>query len=280
MKTITGDDIFFNFIEVDFNTEETVGLIEKLYKNELDGFVARGVFSLDEVQSILERTELIPNDEFLPTSNGRLFPNPYATISDKEKMLDEYIRKNEVFDDLPFGDLQARITAFFNKYSGSMGARPPHVLKTQKPSSFANFRFFMPNMGGLFVHCGYFFQEEHPTYFEVVEEMDKSGQLSFFLALQYPDRGGELTVYDLLWPETNGKDSFEQNDCVLNCKGERIFLKDVNTFTVRPEPGDILVFRGGPIWHRVENIHGSKPRVSFGGFINFSKDGKEFFYWG
>ena len=46
-----------------------------------------------------------------------------------------------------------------------------------------------------------------------------------------------------------------------------------------PEPGDLLIFYGGRIWHRVEPILGSKPRITLGGFINFSDDDKKCFYW-
>jgi hapalindole-type alkaloid chlorinase len=280
MNTIKGKEIFFNFIEVDHNGEERRGLIQKLRDKELDGFVARGVLSPEEVSHVLERTKLIPEEEYLRTSNGRLYPNPHATITDKEAKLDEYITKLEDFEHLPLQNLRHRISDFFEAYCGSMKSRPPKLVGFDREASYATLRFFMPNMGGLFVHCGHFFQESNPVYFEVVEEMELDGQLSFFLMLQYPEKGGELTIYDMLWPEVSGKDGFKDADHVLDCRGDRIYLKDVRSFTVRPEPGDLLVFRGGPIWHRVENILGSLPRITFGGFINFSKDGKEFYYWG
>jgi hypothetical protein len=281
MKTIIGDNIFNNFIEVDFEDEkDNQNYIEQIYQKKLDGFVTRGVLSKDEIKELLDITKEIKDEDCLPTSNGRLFPYPYATISDKDKTLDGYISKNEALLRLPLEKFRNRIQDFFNKYSGEMEAKVPKVLKSDKPSAYGTFRFFMPKMGGLFVHCGYFFQEEHAIYFDVVEEMDKAVQFSFFMMLQYPENGGNLTIYDMLWPEVNGKDVFENNVYVLDKNKNKVYLKDVDSFAVRPAPGDILIFNGGPIWHRVEEIEGTRPRISFGGFINFSKDGKELFYWG
>jgi hypothetical protein len=83
----------------------------------------------------------------------------------------------------------------------------------------------------------------------------------------------------MTWKDVIGKATPTENESVIDAKGNTIYLKDVRQFTVKPLPGDILVFSGGPIWHRVENIKGDTPRITFGGFLNFSKDEKELFYW-
>jgi hypothetical protein len=40
-----------------------------------------------------------------------------------------------------------------------------------------------------------------------------------------------------------------------------------------------VIFRGGPIWHRVEDIHGPLSRITFGGFLNITEDGKGIRYY-
>jgi len=97
--------------------------------------------------------------------------------------------------------------------------------------------------------------------------------------MQNSESGGELTIYDMLWDNVKSKASPEENNYVIDEAGRDLYLKDVRSFSVRPKVGDILIFAGGPIWHRVENIKGTIPRITFGGFLNFSKDGKELFYW-
>lgn len=280
MKSIKGEEIFFNFIEVHYqNNEAKKDLIEKLYRNELDGFVAKKVFSEQEVSQILKEANNISESHFLKAANGKLFPHPHASITDKEEKLNAYIEKNSIFNSMGFSFLKTRLQSFFDHYGGSLKAKIPKVLKDNSEAVYGNLRFFMPNMGGLFVHCGYLFQVEAPMYYEVVEEMKKMGQLSYFLVLQYPEKGGELTIYDMLWPDVQHKDDFENNEYVIDKNGDKLFLDEVKSFSVKPQPGDVLVFKGGPIWHRVEDIIGTKPRITFGGFINFSKDGKEFFFW-
>ena len=104
-------------------------------------------------------------------------------------------------------------------------------------------------------------------------------QLSYFLVLQESEKGGELSIYDMLWDQVKRKENPENNEFVIDDKDNHIYLKDVESFAVKPKPGDILIFSGGPIWHRVEDIKGSIPRITFGGFLNFSKDNKELYYW-
>ena len=148
------------------------------------------------------------------------------------------------------------------------------------PVSEGCFRVFYKDRGGLFVHCGNLFQQQSEYYYSLLSnDIDMSDQLSFFFNLQNTEVGGELTIYDLLWKDVVGKASPDENDSVIDAKGNTIYLKDVEQFTVKPEPGDILVFSGGPIWHRVENIKGDTPRITYGGFVNFSNDGKEIYYW-
>jgi len=66
---------------------------------------------------------------------------------------------------------------------------------------------------------------------------------------------------------------------VLDKEGKKIIIKDLINLKLRPQPGDLLMFYGGYIWHRVEDIEGNTPRITLGGFLNFSKDDKELYYW-
>lgn len=104
-------------------------------------------------------------------------------------------------------------------------------------------------------------------------------QLSYFVVLQQAESGGELTIYDMLWENVKRKESPENNDFVIDDNDKAIYLTEVKNFAVKPQPGDILIFSGGPIWHRVEDIKGNIPRITFGGFLNFSNDNKELYYW-
>ena len=77
------------------------------------------------------------------------------------------------------------------------------IKANSKKCAPGNFRVFNVGQGGLYVHCGYLFQEKSPFYYKVVEPMKQDGQLSYFLLLQNAEKGGELALYDLLWDTVN-----------------------------------------------------------------------------
>ncbi len=48
---------------------------------------------------------------------------------------------------------------------------------------------------------------------------------------------------------------------------------------IRPIKGDIIIFQGGNIWHKIETVMRKNPRISFSGFMEISLDKKKFYYW-
>tara|TARA_B110000037_G_C17118308_1_gene504712 strand:+ start:2967 stop:3140 length:174 start_codon:yes stop_codon:yes gene_type:complete len=53
----------------------------------------------------------------------------------------------------------------------------------------------------------------------------------------------------------------------------------IKTVKIKPKKGDMIIFQGGEIWHRVELVKGKKSRYTIGGFMGFSLDDKEIIYW-
>ena len=48
---------------------------------------------------------------------------------------------------------------------------------------------------------------------------------------------------------------------------------------IKPKPGDLLIFNGGSIWHKVEEIKGKSDRITFAGFLDMNKDKTKWIYW-
>jgi hypothetical protein len=284
--TIQGPEIFFNFIEVPReNMSKSGDLIQKLKTGEIHGFVLKNLFSEAEVADILKAIEMPIEEKAMITPSGKMFPAPFAIITNQDERLDAYYESmntiHELMDRTPALNLvRERIKYFFNQVGANFKVSVP-INKVKKLAvSEGCFRVFYKDKGGLFVHCGNLFQQQSEYYYSLLaNDIDMSDQLSFFFCLQNTEVGGELTIYDMLWKDVTGKATPEENDSVIDAKGNTIKLKDVAQFTVKPQPGDILVFSGGPIWHRVENIKGDTPRITYGGFVNFSKNGEEIFYW-
>lgn len=285
METIKGKNIFFNFIELSWaEAQHTPHLVKDIQEERLHGFVTRGLFTPQEVDEILSVTKQFNVNDIFTVPTGTVFPKPFATLTDAGDMLTDYTQKAEKLRALAkqhpiINTLLSRMDTFFKAVSGDFETTVPTVLSNRTPCAPGNFRFFEPDKGGLFVHCGYLFQKQSPFYYTVVEPMALEKQLSFFLVLQNAEQGGELTIYDMLWKDIRDKDRMEENEYVLTPAGEKLYLNTLRSFYVKPNPGDVLIFSGGPIWHRVENIKGNKPRITYGGFLNFTPDGKGLRYW-
>lgn len=285
METIKGENIFFNFIELPWEeAQRTPHLVKDIQEERLHGFVTRGLFTPKEVDEILSVTKHFNINDIFAVPTGTVFPKPFATLTDAGDMLTYYTEKAEKLRALAkqhpiIHTLLSRMDTFFKAVSGDFETTVPTVLSNHTACAPGNFRFFEPDKGGLFVHCGYLFQKQSPFYYTVVEPMALERQLSFFLVLQNAEQGGELTIYDMLWKDIKDKDQMEENEYVLTPAGEKLYLNTLRSFYVKPNPGDVLIFSGGPIWHRVENIKGSIPRITFGGFLNFTPDGKGLRYW-
>jgi hypothetical protein len=285
-QRIYGDEIFFNFIEVPFSElEESGNLVHKIRNKELDGFIMKEVFNIDEINAMKDFLAQMQESEFMPTPSGKIFPAPFAIVSDTEERLDSYYAKLNEFDNykstkVAIQNLSDKLNRFFKGVGKNYQVSIPINKIKDKEVVQGTFRIFYPNMGGLHVHCGNLFQAQSMFYYSLIKnDIDMDDQLSYFLVLQQPEAGGELTIYDMLWDNVKRKESPENNEFVIDDNDNPIYVKDLRSFAVKPQPGDILVFSGGPIWHRVEDILGSMPRITFGGFLNFSKDDQELYYW-
>ncbi|MCO5233299.1 MAG: 2OG-Fe(II) oxygenase [Chitinophagales bacterium] len=278
-KTIIGDDRFYDIIELDYQDAIQQGdIISKIHAWDIQGAVIKNVLSESEVNEVIQNMAKIPTEAILHTDTGTSFPDPFATITNGGERLDNYINKKNILYSLPFTNLLEKIDAFFSSIETKIKSEVPELKTRSTPAVPGNFRVLPEEKGGLFVHCGYLFQKKSPFYYEVVSDMVKEGQLSYFMVLQNADEGGELTLYDMLWKDIQDKDNFIENRYVLQPNGEKLYLKDVRQFYIKPNPGDIFIFSGGPIWHRVEPVKG-QDRITFGGFVNFSADSKTCYYW-
>lgn len=283
---IYGEEIFFNFQEYNYSEiDQCSHLVKDLKAGNLDGFIMKNVFQPSEVEAVKSFLSTMHEDDLMPTPSGKIFPSPFAIITDTAERLDSYysqLAKLDVCSQnyLPVATLLNRLARFFVEVGSDFKVSIPINKVKGKAVAPGTFRMFYPSMGGLHVHCGNLFQAQSMFFYSLIKnDIEMDGQLSYFVVLQQSESGGELTLYDMLWENVKRKESPENNEFVIDDAGNKIYVDALKSFAVKPQPGDILVFSGGPIWHRVENITGLSPRITFGGFLNFSKDGEELFYW-
>lgn len=102
---------------------------------------------------------------------------------------------------------------------------------------------------------------------------DLSHQLSFYMPLQLPQRGGELIVY-------GAASGDELPDPARMTEGEvHAALERLGSTRPHVGVGDLIVFSGGRHNHRVTTIEGDRSRWTIGGFMALAKDHASVLAW-
>ena len=104
-------------------------------------------------------------------------------------------------------------------------------------------------------------------------------QMSYFVMLDPSEKGGELTLYDVLWE--NAEIRMNGDTVLKNKDGQTSDLnnhKQVKRQLLSPNAGDMIVFSGGRIWHKVELAEKTR-RLTCGGFLTRSRDDQSVYTW-
>jgi hypothetical protein len=277
-------DVLYNFKIINFNDLDifTDGLKDMSVRN-IDGFLVKGVLSTDEANTILGNLDKLDPKYKKENPSGYTYPAPFAIARD-EQSVDEYLEGGEYFinqssDNLAI-DIIGRIKKVFEKISGGRQILTPPGNKPNSYFTPSTIRVLIPNFGGIHLHSGNYFQKEFPSFFEFLShEIDFRDQLSYFIMIQPPKLGGELTIYDIEWRDSETKSSLHENKEITLKDGTILKVDNIKRMYISPEAGDMIMFAGGPIWHRVEDILGENERITVGGFMAFSHDDKKVYFW-
>lgn len=260
-------------------------LIQRVKDKEIDGFIYQGLLNESELSAIKSSLQEIPKSDWMDTPSGIIFPQPFAVITDEDELLNRYFKVLGRLEDSAHTHQSLRkLFKTLQSYIEAVGANFQVKVPTNKTKNKTvvpgTFRYLYPNRGGLYVHSGNYFQDQSMQFYEQISEsITLEDQLSYFIVLENADEGGELTLYDLFWEDAKYKDDALNNEYVLSDQNEKIFIDSLKKEEYRPAAGDVLIFSGGRIWHRVEEISGNTSRLTLGGFINFSKDNEFLYYW-
>jgi hypothetical protein len=278
----------FNFLEInesDLIINSQSSLISKIKNKELDGIILKKVLTKDEVKESLGFLEKLDVEDLMTTPSGTIFPKPFAIINK-----DEPNKTSEYFESIKrlerHSEKDTSILILFNKLKSALEKigfdfkveQAINKVRNEKVN-YGTYRVLETKKGGLYVHCGNYFQNQSLYYYSLLKDVSRENQLSFFIMLQNTEEGGELTLYNIYWDQVEQKDNPQNNEYLLDKENNKVYIKDYEYLKLKPEEGDLLVFSGGRIWHRVEDILGKSDRVTFGGFLNFSTDLKSLYFW-
>lgn len=250
--------------------------IDRILRHEVFGVVVRGVFRPEHLARVVERLE---REEAMPvfesdTFRGRTYGRVLRMADGR---LDEYFdaatRMRPALAEV-FGSesgYEERLREIIGALGGGRPVSVPAVgARTYAP---ATVRVIEPG-GTIFLHCGnetYSF----PALQELTQIIDPSGEISTLMPLALPDEGGELEVYDVCF----GDPLIAELDGRLGREQAHEGLADRLSTRVTPGVGDLALFEEGRYYHRVNPVHGTRPRWTMGGFLAPSRDAGTLHYW-
>jgi len=253
------------------------------------GFVIENFLQPEELERALAGLNHVPASEFAIIHDGmKTYPANFSkaahNISDQRISLQEYhqgaIRYREGFAENFGFDLEHRLKTAIHQLWPSIEADV--APDPDGNGSFIPFTFRKMNNGNGFLisHCGKLFYKDHTDFYDRFQSFTKNDhQISFFMVIQAAEEGGELTLYDLLWRDVQFR---QKRGMVTDLQGNQLNLDDpyqVHQNKLALKPGSLIVFNGGDIWHRVEDVKGNRSRITLGGFLSLSHDHKKIFLW-
>lgn len=263
--------------------------IDRLQNETLDGFIIRNVFSQEEVKKLITAHDKLGDEKKYFSDTGMIvFPPPFSKIdqtaaNSQEEMEQFYIDAVDLWKNFPsqFGvDFEGRVHEVLSKIAGGRELATPRGMNDIGTYSAAGFKHLVPGKGHFKAHCGNLFHKEFPTFYTHMNEISIiENQMSYFVMFDPPQKGGELTLYDVLWSKAEKR---MKGDTVLQDKeGNLLDLeneKQVRRQYLTPKAGDMIVFSGGRIWHKVELAEITR-RLTCGGFLTRSRDDQKVYTW-
>lgn len=244
--------------------------------HQLDGMTITGVFTPEEIERalpILNANKQEATDEFFGAMLGMpLYQVPEG--SDRSEHIDDAVKCRAIYREAFGFDPQDRIGDIVRPMAG--GLEPAAPSENGRDYNPGNVRWYEPGWGGLKAHVGNEFRGQHEdgAMSHLITTTRTHDHLSYFAMLQPPDSGGALSVYDLLW------DTFKPDETTEWTYGRDDHeFDELNAMKISLAPGEMVLFGGGWRWHRVDEVSGKVPRITYGGFSAPSIDGKYLHFW-
>lgn len=288
------DDLFsWKYLDVS-ELDQFPDAIKDIYDKKFDGIIIRNVCSQEEIATMKAAIEGMDTDIMIPTGVGHSFPRLFAQLvkpdddfSQERDNIKAYFSEceklPETLNEHIHFDIRTRIESIFEKIAGGRSVEIPKGFDKEGRYPGTSIRINYPGKGFIMVHSGNYFQQEFPKFYEHLKtEVNVTDQLSYFLTVNPAEIGGELTLFDLLWEPGQTKESARHDNEIFLPDGTKLDSSPdspLKRMKVKPGAGDLLIFSGGPIWHKVELVEGTQNRITIGGFLSFTEDEKAIKYW-
>ena len=285
MVATTSANTLYNFVELDI-TElgRYPDGIKDICERKIDGLIINNFFTQKEVSSVVDK--LTRKGAFPDSPFGEiLIYGPALYVSDKD--IAEYCEQAAQFRDFcrklfsEGREFETNLQETLRVISGGRPVEVPHApnglpytattIRVLEEEQFMGWHF-----ENQFLHCT-------PGYQHLLAQIEHEDHLSYFAMLNASEVGGDLILYDIEWSDTEWPDtgnSGRERTGTIGGKPIPSVMEDYDKMYLHPSPGDLVIFDGARILHRVSAVEkGSQRRISIGGFLAFSNNREKLYYW-
>lgn len=290
-ESLLQGDLIYNFMVCDFKDLDKVphDAYDLMIKRQLHGIILRNVLEQTEIEQLLKKLENIPKEKKVFNDKNNLYPRGFSTYNyqssgNKQIDFDTYFQNAKEYTDqfvVNFGiDIPERLKKIFEHIGSGRNFNLLSAPDNMGLFPHSQFRTLYPNMGLFPAHCENSHLTEFNHFFErlnskaVVKDM-----MSYFFMLQKPDNGGEMILFDIFWEEGQKWIPVDKIQLSNGKIIDPIKDKNIKKMHLNLQAGDMLMFWGGPIWHKVTKVKGTKSRITLGGFFSVSSDNREIVCW-
>lgn len=248
--------------------------LERILNGKISGIIVKKFFDP-------EKEIKIDFDAFAKRETPFGFTTGLSIFNSKDDLSD-YFAENDAYNrlintTLQSIDYQQNLESVFSRIFNNREVKV-YNNKPRENYKLSTLRVIEPNKEGIQKHIGNEFMFNFVQTEAVRNDTINKTQFSFFSVLQAPEKGGELVLFEKYWKNTP-KEIVEPGSLIHKRIERSHFLKDIDSLPLSLEKGDLLVFDGGRIWHKVNSVKGNKERITVGGFLAISKNQKNIYYW-
>lgn len=249
-------------------------LLLQLERREVDAILVHDLLSPTEVARAVAGLDAV-RDDAATEMFGHVLGMPLMRLGDGEQDRTPYYDSTVAARELcttAFGfDPHDRVRSVVEQMSGGL----PLVVPEEDGRKYnpGTVRWYLENQGGLYPHVGNEFvqQNENGALTHLLTVNQIRDWISWFMVLRRPRAGGTLTVYDLLHED--------RPDDIDDPAAREALFASLDSVTFDPDPGTAIFFCGGWRYHRVEDIEGPIPRMTYGGFMRPDRERRAINLW-
>jgi len=262
--------------------------INDLRQLSIDALVLKNFLSKNEIDTILNGLLSAPDNSLTLLEQSKTYPFSFATLNRQSpSFADElyaYFQQCKAFSEnatAQFGlDIQQKFTEILTLLNEG---HPAHVFALDQSAAYLpyTFRIIVPQKNHINLHADNLFSLLAPEFYAPLKQVaDVHNQLSFFTVLQKPEQGGELSLYNAAYDVAKDFNIEKQTIVLENGthlhagKADEVYRHKFNL-----QPGDLILFAGGQLYHRIEEVYGTKHRITLGGFLGYSTSNSDTYYW-